>query len=552
MRKNLLSSSVGLAVVVLLGGCSTLGTRSNVVEPADKAGIVETDIATLSLRLARGETSSVALTEAYLQRIMALDDDGPRLNAVIEVNPRVAEEAAQRDAERLAGQMRGPLHGIPVLLKDNIDATPMVNSAGSLALAEHRPSLDAPLVRALRDAGAVILGKTNLSEWANFRSTRSVSGWSARGGQTRNPYVLDRNPCGSSSGTAVAIAANFATVGIGTETDGSIICPAAINGLVGLKPTVGLIGRSGIIPISHTQDTPGPMTRTVADAALLLSVLASTKDGDDIATREATRHRLDNYTTELRPDALRGVRIGVLRNRVGTQPELKAAFERALDTLRDAGATVVDAKIPNDGAWDAAELTVMKYEFKHGLNRYLQLSNAPVKSLEEVIAYNRDNASTEMPYFGQELLEEAQKTGTLSDRAYRAALRKSKSLAGPRGIDAALRRQKLDVLIAPATGAAWLTDPVNGDHVTDAGYEPAAVAGYPSLTVPMGDVHGLPLGLVFMGPKWSEARLLGYGFAFEQRVQARKRPQFISSLRKQHFLTPTPAATGQKVVQAGR
>lgn len=552
MRKNLLTSSVVLALGALLAGCSTLGTRSNAVEPADKTGIVETDIATLSLRLARGETSSVALTEAYLQRIMALDDAGPQLNAVIEINPRVAEEAAQRDAERLAGKMRGPLHGIPVLLKDNIDATPMVNSAGSLALAEHRPHLDAPLVRALRDAGAVILGKTNLSEWANFRSRRSVSGWSARGGQTRNPYVLDRNPCGSSSGTAVAIAANFATVGIGTETDGSIICPAAVNGLVGLKPTVGLIGRSGIIPISHTQDTAGPMTRSVADAALMLSVLAATSDGDDIATREASRFRLDNYTTELRTDALRGVRVGVLRNRVGTQPELNAAFERALNTLRDAGATIVDAQIPNDGAWEAAELTVMKYEFKHGLNRYLQLSNAPVKSLDEVIAYNRENAAVEMPYFGQELFEQAQKTGSLSDRAYRDAVRKTKSLAGPRGIDAALRRNKLDVLIAPATGAAWLTDPVNGDHFTGSGYGPAAVAGYPSLTVPMGDVHGLPLGLVFMGAKWSEARLLGYGFAFEQRLKARKRPQFLSTLRKPLLQPPAQAiSAGQKVVQAG-
>lgn len=496
----------------------------------DPLRLAEADLADVAGRMQRGELSSEQLTQAYLDRIAAIDDAGPRLNAVIEINPAALDEARRLDAERRAGTVRGPLHGVPVLVKDNIDATPMVNSAGSLALAAHRPSQDAPIVRALRAAGAVILGKTNLSEWANFRSTRSTSGWSGRGGQTRNPYVLDRSPCGSSSGTGAAIAASLATVGVGTETDGSILCPSAVNGLVGLKPTVGLVGRSGIIPISASQDTAGPMTRSVADAAALLEVLASAEDTQDRATAKA-RRAPGSYTAALRADALRGARIGVLRKHgVNPQPDVDTAFERALSHLRDAGAVLVDVEIPTAGKWNGPEFTVLKYEFKDGLERYLRESGAPVKTLAELIAFNRAHAEAEMPYFGQELLEQTQALGSLDSAEYRKAAEAARRLAGREGIDAALAKDRLDALVSPTTGPAWPIDPVNGDNFTGAGYGAAAVSGYPSLTVPMGNAHGLPLGLTFMGPRWSEARLLGLGYAFEQRARERRAPQFLPTL----------------------
>ncbi|KQZ62808.1 amidase [Lysobacter sp. Root96] len=498
---------------------------------ADPHGIAEADIEQLAALQRDGKLSSVQLTQAYLDRIAALDDAGPTLNAVIELNPNALLEAGRLDAERKAGKLRGPLHGIPVLIKDNIDATPMVNSAGSLALAEHRPKTDAPLVVALRSAGAVILGKTNLSEWANFRSTHSMSGWSARGGLTRNPYALDRSACGSSSGTGSAIAASLAAVGVGTETDGSILCPAAMNGLVGLKPSVGLISRAGIIPISASQDTPGPMTRSVADAARLLSVLAAADAGGDAAAKAASGHRLDDYTSALDPGALKGARIGFLHESgVGYQRELNAALERAIATLRKAGATVIDVEIPTAGQWDEAEYEVLLYEFKDGLQRYLRDSDAPLRSLDEVIAFNRAHADRELHYFGQEHFERAAKRGPLSDARYRQAAAKARRLAGAEGIDAVLKRHKLDALIAPATGPSFIVDPINGDHFNGAGYGAAAVAGYPSLTVPMGDAQGLPLGLVFMGPRWSDARLLSLGYAFEQATQARTPPRYRSTL----------------------
>ncbi|MFC0677286.1 amidase [Lysobacter korlensis] len=497
---------------------------------ADPLRIAEADIADVAGRMQRGELSSEQLTQAYLDRIAAIDDAGPRLNAVIEINPDAIAEARRLDAERRAGTVRGPLHGVPVLVKDNIDATPMVNSAGSMALAAHRPSKDAPIVEALRAAGAVVLGKTNLSEWANFRSTRSTSGWSGRGGQTRNPYVLDRSPCGSSSGTGAAIAASLATVGVGTETDGSILCPSAVNGLVGLKPTVGLVGRSGIIPISASQDTAGPMTRSVADAAALLEVLASAKDAQDRATTEVPASPRD-YTAALRTDALRGARIGVVRKHgVNAQPDVDASFERALSHLREAGAVLVDVEIPTAGKWNAPEFTVLKYEFKDGLERYLRESGAPVKSLAELVEFNRANAGTEMPYFGQELLEQTQSLGALDSAEYRKASEAARRLAGREGIDAALAKDKLDALVAPTTGPAWPIDLVNGDNFTGAGYGAAAVSGYPSLTVPMGNARGLPLGITFMGSRWSEARLLGLGYAFEQRARERRAPTFVPTL----------------------
>jgi amidase len=493
--------------------------------PRDKAGVAETDIATLQGRMSSGGVSSRELTRAYLERIAALDDAGPTLNSVIELNPDALKEADARDAERKAGKLRGPLHGVPILLKDNIDATPMVNSAGSLALANHRPKTDAFLVGKLRAAGAVILGKTNLSEWANFRSARSASGWSARGGQTKNPYALDRNPCGSSSGTGTAIAASLAAAGIGTETDGSIICPSSVAGLVGIKPTVGLVSRSGIIPISHSQDTAGPMTRSVADAAALLGAIVG-RDEHDTATAANTERGAPDYLAHLNRDALRGARIGVLRKSAGFHPGVDVEFERAIAAMKAAGAIVVDADIVTAGQWDDAELQVLLYEFKHDLQAYFAAANAPVKSLADVIEFNKTNAAKELPYFGQELFEQSQAKGSLDEKEYKDAAAKARQLAGPAGIDAALRVQNLDALIAPAMSPAWLTDPVLGDHFVGAGYGAAAVAGTPSITVPMGEYFGLPVGIVFMGPAWSEARLIGLGYAFEQLTKARKPPRF--------------------------
>ncbi|MBD7922039.1 amidase [Xanthomonas bonasiae] len=495
----------------------------------DAFGHAETDIAALQARMARGTLDSAGLTAAYLQRIDALDRQGPALHAIIERNPRALDEARQRDAERRAGHLRGPLHGIPLVLKDNIDARPMATSAGSLALADFHPPHDAFLVQRLRQAGAVILGKSNLSEWANFRSSTSSSGWSARGGQTRNPYVLDRNPCGSSAGTGVAVSANLAVAGIGTETDGSIVCPAAVNGLVGLKPTVGLVSRDGILPISASQDTAGPMTRSVADAATLLSVLAA-PDPADPATAAAPRPPGYDYAAHLRRDALRGARIGLLPSPLTQTPDIAAAQARAVAALRAAGATVVAARIPTAGQWDDAELTVLLTEFKAGLERYLDTRQAPLRTLAQLIAFNRAHAERELAHFDQALFEQAQATRGLDDPAYLEARAKARRLAGPDGIDAALRAQRLDALIAPTTGRAWKTDPLHGDDFPGASYGAAAVAGYPSLTVPMGASDGLPLGLVFIGGAWSEPRLIELGYAYEQRSRARTPPAFLPTL----------------------
>lgn len=526
----------------LLVACSVPPGADVANHPAESAwtdvatDLVEADVASLAKRMQAGTLTSRALTQAYLLRIAAIDDGGPRLNSVIELNPDALKDAEALDAERKAGRVRGPLHGIPVLLKDNIDATPMANSAGSLALADHHPKTDAFLVAKLRDAGAVILGKTNLSEWANFRSTRATSGWSGRGGQTKNPYALDRNPCGSSAGTGTAIAANLATVGIGTETDGSIICPSAVAGLVGLKPTVGLVSRSGIIPISISQDTAGPMTRSVADAAVLLTAIAAPDPADPAAGERKDTAPID-YTTHLKADALKGARIGVVRKLMGYQPDTDAALERAIAAMKAAGATVVDAEIPTLGQWDDDEYQVLLYEFKDGLNAYLAGSGAPYKSLAELIGFNTRQAAQEMPFFAQEIFEQANAKGPLTDAAYTAARDKARRLAGPDGIDAALKKQNLDTLVAPAMSPAWLTDPIDGDHFLGAGYGAAAVARYPSLTVPMGEVHGLPVGVVFMGTAWSEPRLIELGYAFEQTSKARKPPKYLPTLPAE-----TPAA----------
>jgi amidase len=404
----------------------------------------------------------------------------------------------------------------------------MVNSAGSLALADNRPKADAFLVTRLRDAGAVILGKTNLSEWANFRSSQSSSGWSSRGGQTKNPYALDRNPCGSSSGTGTAIAASLAAVGIGTETDGSIICPSSVNGLVGLKPTVGLVSRRGVIPISVSQDTAGPMTRTVADAALLLGAMAGA-DASDPAGPAATGRIPADYTSYLRADALKAKRLGVVRQAMGYHPAVDAAMERAIAALKAAGAEVVDVKIPGYGTWNQPEFEVLLFEFKAGLDGYLKAAGSPHPSLQALIDWNAANAAKAMPFFGQDIFEKAQKKGPLTDAAYVKARDTARRLAGKDGLVAALDANRLDALIAPSTAPAWLTDHVLGDHFSGSGYGMAAVAGTPSLTVPMGESHGLPIGLTFMGRAYAEGDVLAFGYAYEQATKARKPPAFAAT-----------------------
>lgn len=526
MRLSLPICLITLLTTLSSAGCSSPAPSAHAAEPAAATQpfpYAETDVADLQARMAAGELDSVTLTGAYLQRIAALDRTGPRLRAVIELNPDALKEAGERDRERRSGRLRGPLHGIPVLLKDNINAAPMATSAGSLALQGFRPG-DAYLVRRLREAGAVVLGKTNLSEWANFRDADSVSGWSARGGQTRNPYRLSHSPCGSSSGSAVAVAANLGSVAIGTETDGSIVCPAAINGVVGLKPTVGLVSREGIIPISFSQDTAGPMTRSVADAAAVLTAIAG-RDAADPATATMPGRAVYDYTARLDPDGLRGKRIGLLQTPLWQYPGMAPLMQQAAAELRRAGAVVVPVQLPNAGAWADAERLVLLYEFKAGLERYFATYHAPLRSLSELIAFNQANRGQELGRFGQSLLEEANATPGLSDPAYIRARSDARRLAGPEGIDAALAAQRLDALVAPTTGTAW---PLRsrGDDFPGESYSAAAVAGYPSLTVPMGQIDGLPAGLLFMGTAWSEPKLIEMGYAYEQRTRARKPPRF--------------------------
>lgn len=479
----------------------------------------------LAARLADGRLTATALTRGCLERIEAIDRQGPALRSVIELNPDALEIAAALDAERAAGKPRGPLHGLPVLLKDNIaTADRMQTTAGTLALVGAKAPRDAQLVTRLRAAGAVILGKTNLSEWANIRSTRSTSGWSARGGLTRNPYALDRNTSGSSSGTGAAIAAGLAPLGVGTETDGSIVSPSSINGLVGLKPTVGRLSRDGIIPISHTQDTAGPMTRTVADAALLFAAMQG-PDGADEATAKAPAP----VEQPLAADALKGARLGIARNFLTGFDEADALFEAAVKQLRALGAEVIDDVALPPVNYGDAELSVLLYELKHGLAVWLKTfaPQAPVKNLADVIAFNLAQRDKEMPHFAQELFVKAQALGGLDSADYREALATCAKGARADSLDKAFDTHKLDALIAPTGGLAWLTDTVNGDHYGASFSTPAAVAGYPHLTVPCGLVRGLPMGLSFVGRAWSEWRLLALGHAYEQAAQARRPPRFL-------------------------
>ncbi|HET7663141.1 MAG TPA: amidase [Rhodanobacteraceae bacterium] len=499
-------------------------------------------IATLRQRMHDGQLDSRTLAGDFIRRIATLDQAGPMVNSVIEVNPDALEIARRRDDARAAGKAHGVLFGIPVLLKDNIDTGDrMLTTAGSLAMTGAPAPRDATVAAKLRQAGAVILGKTNLSEWANFRSSRASSGWSGRGGLTRNPYVLDRSACGSSAGSAAAVATGFTTVAIGTETNGSVICPSAANGIVGIKPTMGLVSRAGIVPISHSQDTAGPMARTVRGAAIVLTAIAGS-DPRDPATADADKHATD-YTKFLDADALKGKRIGVVRALAGSNPDVTRLLDQAVAVLRAHGATVVDpVKLPHLGDYGKAEFTVLLYEFKHDLNAYLATRKGlAVHSLKDLIAWDKAHAAEEMPWFGQDLFVKAEAKGPLTDKAYLDALAKAKRLSGPEGIDAALAANHLDALLAPAQDPAWTIDLVNGDHEGPSAYGPAAVAGYPSITVPAGFVHGLPVGMLFFAGKWSEPTLIGIAYAYEQATHARRRPKFLHTVPKPD--APAPASS---------
>jgi len=495
--------------------------------------IVEAGVSELQAAMQSGKVTSQQLVKAYLARIRSIDKAGPRINSIIELNPDAAAIAAALDKERQATGARGPLHGIPVLLKDNIaTADKMQTTAGSLALLGVKPPRDAFLVARLRAAGAVILGKTNLSEWANIRSTRSTSGWSARGGLTRNPYALDRNASGSSSGSAAAVAASLATLAVGTETDGSITSPASINGLVGIKPTLGLISRNGIIPIAHSQDTAGPMTRSVADAALLLTALAGV-DARDAATAHSTGKPHD-YTTFLDADGLKGARIGVVRSYFGERNDLvSAVVEEALKVLKAKGAILIDpVELPNVDKYEQTELEVLLYELKADIEAYLAefAPGSSIKTLRDIVDFNEKNAKREMPFFGQEYFLQAVAKGGLASKEYRDALENNHRYSRMEGIDQVLQEHRLDALVAPTGGPAWLTDFIKGDASGGGFTSPAAVAGYPHITVPAGYVYGLPAAISFVGAAWSEPTLIRLAYAYEQATKHRRAPAFARSL----------------------
>ena len=486
----------------------------------------EITVSELQAKMKSGELSARAIVEKYLERIKAIDG---KLNSIIELNPDALQIANEMDKERKSGKLRSMMHGIPILLKDNIDtADKMKTTAGSLALVDApTPKQDAFLVQQLRQAGAVVLGKTNLSEWANFRSNDSSSGWSGRGGQTHNPYILDRTPCGSSSGSGASIAANLCAVAIGTETDGSIVCPASINGLVGIKPTLGLVSRSGIIPIAHSQDTAGPMCRTVSDAAILLSVMVGT-DKDDSITSQAAKGAKD-YTNFLKKDGLKGKKIGVMRQYFGRNERVDKVMESQLQILKNSGAEVVDITIPTFGKFGDAEFEVLLYEFKADLNKYLQNRGGNNKTLADLIKFNDANKAKEMPYFGQDIFIKAEEKGDLETRAYRLALLQSKVLTQDQGIDAAMDKNKLDALVAPSNAPPWLIDLVNGDSPTNyvGSSSLAAISGYPNITVPAAFINELPIGISFFGRAFSEPVLIEIAYAFEQTTKARKPPKFL-------------------------
>jgi amidase len=531
-RRNFLrnTSLTGLSITTLGTTALTTGNLKQSSAFDDSFSLNEVTIDQLQKKMEKQELTSMAITNMYLKRIKEIDKKGPELNAVIEINPDALLIAQNMDFERIAGKVRGPLHGIPVLIKDNIDTRDnMMTTAGALALEGHKAAKDAFIIQQLREAGAVLLGKTNLSEWANFRSTHATSGWSSRGGQTKNPCVLDRNPCGSSSGSAVAVAANLCAVAIGTETDGSVTAPASFCGIVGIKPTVGLWSRSGIIPISKTQDTAGPMARTVRDAAILLGALNG-MDPNDPASGELSGKTQKDYTKFLDPNALQGKRIGMEKFYMNGNPDVVNLYKQAIEVLKSKGATIVEVELYKlTRELGDAEFVVLEYEFKDGVNKYLSTANAKVKSISDVIAFNKAHEAKAMPWFKQEILEQCEAKGDLNTKEYKDALEKSTS--SRKIIDDLMKANHLDAICCTTMGPANLTDLVNGDY--DVGFyyaPPAAMAGYPHITVPMGEVHHLPIGLSFIAGAYKEADLLGFAYAYEQASRKRKAPAFLTSV----------------------
>jgi amidase len=527
------AAGVALPMVPRLSAPANAGPAAAPAPLPQSFELEEATVATLQEGMTSGRWTARSITEQYLRRIASVDRAGPSINSVIELNPDALDIADRLDQERKTKGPRGPLHGVPVLVKDNLDSGDrMATTAGSLALAGSNAPRDSTVVERLRNAGAVLLGKTNLSEWANYRSTTSTSGWTGRGGLTRNPYILDHNACGSSSGSGAAAAASLAAITIGTETDGSVVCPSSICGLVGIKPTVGLVSRAGIIPISATQDTAGPMCRTVTDAALVLAAIQGA-DPRDSATRAAGARAPGGYVDQLRPDGLKGARLGVVRKGFGLPSSVDPVLAEAIAALKHAGAVIVDpADIPHIAKLSDPETLILDFEFKAGIAAYLATRGPgfPMKTLADLIAFNSANHEKEMPWFGQEIFERSVKKGPLTDPKYRAAVATCRRLSRTEGIDAVMAAHRLDALIGITAGPSWPTDLVNGDRYTGGSSTPAAVAGYPHVTVPAGWVHGLPIGLSFFGKAWSEGTLIRYAFAFEQATKARRAPQFLPAL----------------------
>ena len=526
-------TALGTAVpLISLNSCvSDNSSEDKELRGSSKFVLEEVTVSDLQKSMENGEYTSRKICELYLERIKEIDQADGGLKSVLELNPDALSIADNLDKERDAGKVRGPLHGIPIMVKDNIDtADKMMTTAGALALVGNIASSDAFIIKKLRDAGAVLLGKTNLSEWANFRSTRSSSGWSGRGRQTSNPYALDRNPCGSSAGSGAAVSANLCAITIGTETNGSIVCPASTNGVVGIKPTVGLWGRSGIIPISETQDTAGPMARTVADAVALLGPLTGA-DPRDERTNESEGKNFTNYTQFLNNDGLQGKRLGVMRSSFGFHEKVDKIMEEAIAVLEQAGATIVDpVEIKTRREYGNSGYQLMLYEFKDGVNKYLSSANATVKTLAEVIAFNKEHADESMPYFEQEILEEAEEKGDLNSKEYKEALTKVLSLSREKGIDATLAEHNIDAIIAPTGGPSWPIDVINGDHFGGGSSSPAARAGYPNITVPAGYVFGLPVGMSFFAGAYKEPELIAMAYAFEQASKIRIAPTLPATL----------------------
>jgi len=527
---RLVSIGVILLLTLLCNSCnSSKDTKTSSVNSPAKFALEGLSVDDLQKKMESGEWTSRAITQMYLDRIEQIDRNGPALNSIIEINPDALAIADALDKERKDKKLRGPLHGIPVLLKDNINTgDKMQTTAGSLALEGNIASSDAYVVKKLREAGAVILGKTNLSEWANFRSTRSSSGWSSRGGQTKNPYILDRSPCGSSSGSAVAVAADLCVLSVGSETDGSVACPASMNGVVGIKPTVGLVSRSGIIPISKTQDTAGPFGKTVRDAAILLGGMTG-EDAADAVTKESLGKSKQDYTAYLNVNGLKGKRIGIEKTFLHKHEGVDALLQKAIDQMKSQGATIVEVEFMSKyDELNDEEFTVLKYEFKDGLNQYLASSNIKMKSMEDVMRFNKENQATAMPYFKQEIMDSSQVLAGLENIKYQEALTKLHTIR--KFIDDLMTENKLDALCGPATGAAWCIDLINGDQWTGYGaYGPAATTGYPSITLPMGMLSELPIGISFFGRAYDEPGLLAIAYSYEQATKHRASPKYIST-----------------------